>query len=50
MSLKESYLELDFDVKVDDTKDRLLARVNLGPSASFSERKLSTSSGKAIEN
>ena len=36
LSLIESYLELDFDVKVDDTKDRFLARVNLGPNASFS--------------
>ena len=55
ISLLNSYLELDFDVLHAGTNNRYvdgnnIRLVNLGPIALFSNYKLSTSSGKHLEN
>ena len=55
ISLLNSYLELDFDVSHAGTNNRYedgnnIRLVNLGPIALFSNYKLTTSSGKHLEN
>ena len=55
ISLLNSYLELDFDVLHAGTNNRYvdgknIRLVNLGPIALFSNYKLTTSSGKHLEN
>ena len=55
ISLLKSYLELDFDVLRADNSNRYIDNndirlVNLGPIALFSNYKLTTNSGKHLEN